>query len=569
MLSGEHFVQEGLITKDQLSKALQKQLEAGGSKPIARYLVELGMITENQRVKCLGKSWGIPYIDVTQHTPTEQAMEQISVAFARRFKVLPYKIEDKKLHVAMINPLDVFVIDTMREQTKLEIEPMVAVDPDIGYAIEEHYRAEEEMSEALEGVISDFEGDMEVIDSEGDDELSEAELRELGEDAPIIRLANLIINTAIAEKASDIHMEPLKDGLIVRLRVDGVMFESMTLPKKVTGPLTSRFKIVANMDIAEKRVPQDSRISARINGKDYDFRVSTLPVVYGEKIVMRVLDRAGISVGLAKLGFREKNLQTLEDMAKKSFGIVLVTGPTGSGKSTTLYSLLNQANDGMTNMTTIEDPVEYELSGINQCNVNERAGMTFEAGLRALLRQDPDVIMVGEMRDKETATIAMEAALTGHLVFSTLHTNDAPSAPTRLNDMGVEPFLVASSIVGILAQRLMRTICPNCKEEYEEEREALTRLGFKVPDGTPEKITLHKGKGCENCKETGYKGRTGVHELLVVTNEVRDAILNQEPAHVLKNLAEEQGMEALQVDAVAKILDGITTVEEALRVIYA
>jgi type IV pilus assembly protein PilB len=341
----------------------------------------------------------------------------------------------------------------------------------------------------------------------------------------------------------------------------------------VMAPLTSRMKIMADMDIAEKRAPQDNRISATINGKEFDFRVSSLPMVHGEKIVMRVLDKSGISVGLSKLGFLEHNLRQVENLCSKSYGIILVTGPTGSGKSTTLYSILNKLNTGQSNIITIEDPVEYELAGVNQCGVNVRAGMTFGSGLRAMLRQDPDIIMVGEMRDRETATIAMEAALTGHLVLTTLHTNDAPSAISRLIDMDVEPFLIASSLVGVLAQRLVRVICPNCKETYRTPRETLLRLGLPLPEGVAQdphgELTLFKGAGCDKCKNTGYRGRTGVHELMIMADDVRDKTLERCPSHIIRQLAVQNGMKTLQMDAVSKILMGITSVDEVLRVIYA
>lgn len=570
MLTGDVFVDEGLITHDQLQLALDKQFEIGEQTPIARVLVEMGFITERDRVHCLGKMWGVPFADVKVITPQPEALDKVSPQFAKRFKVLPLRIEDGNLVVAMANPLDVFVIDELRLSSGLEIEPMIAVDEDVSAALLEHCAQEHGLNAQLEGVMKDFEGDMQLISgSDAEDEMSEAELRELGEEAPVVRLANLIISQAVRDRASDIHLEPKKDGLHVRFRIDGVMIDAMKVPKKVIAPLTSRFKIIANMDIAEKRAPQDNRISATVNGREFDFRVSTLPVVYGEKIVMRVLDKAGISVGLSKIGFLEHNLRLLEDLATRSYGIVLVTGPTGSGKSTTLYSLLNQTNDGLKNIITIEDPVEYELGGINQCNVNVRAGMTFEAGLRAMLRQDPDVIMVGEMRDKETATIAMEAALTGHLVFSTLHTNDAPSAATRLTDMEVEPFLIASATIGVLAQRLLRTTCTNCKEPYHASRESLMRAGFPVPDDLAAEVTLFRGKGCDACKGTGYKGRTGVHELMIMSDEIRDEILKRGPSHIIRKLALANGMRTLQMDALQKILMGITTTDEALRVLYA
>jgi type IV pilus assembly protein PilB len=567
MLTGELFVEEGLVTPEQLEQAVLKQLEQGGTEPIAKLMVEMGLITERDRVRCLGKVWGIPFLDVREFKFREEALALLPGPLARKFKALPIDAQGKRLLVAMANPLDVFVIDELRQATGYEIEPLIAVEDDILAAIGNAYQMEVH-SDALANVIS-------VLGSQplGEDESSDEELKKAGEDAPIVRLANLIVNQAIADRASDIHLEPRKDGMVVRLRIDGVMVEAMKLPRKVIAPLTSRFKIVANMDIAEKRAPQDNRISAVVNGKPYDFRVSTLPIVHGEKIVMRVLDKGGISIGLEKLGFLPHNLSILQDMAKRSYGIVLVTGPTGSGKSTTLYSLLNQTNDGHKNIITIEDPVEYELDGINQCGVNVRAGMTFASGLRAMLRQDPDVIMVGEMRDNETATIAMEAALTGHLVLSTLHTNDAPSAPTRLIDMEVEPFLISSSIIGVLAQRLVRQVCPHCKHEAVTPVDHLRRLGLPVPDGlgtdSNGEVVLYEGSGCDACKGTGYKGRTGVHELLVMNDEIRDEVLRRSPAHVIRGLALKNGMRTLQMDALQKVLNGTTTVDETIRVLYA
>jgi type IV pilus assembly protein PilB len=572
MLTGEVFINEGLITEEQLQMAQDKQREVGGTEPIARVLVSLGFIEERDRVRCLGKVWGIPYVDLQKNPPKQEVLPLISPQLAKRYKTIPLEQHDDKLSVAMANPLDVFVIDELRLATGLEIEPSIASEEDINVTLSNYYKVDVNVNDALAGVIKDFDADIEV-NSIDDDELSEAELREMGEDAPIIRLANLIIGQAIQDKASDIHVEPQKDGMRVRYRVDGVLLDGMHLPRKVIAPLTSRFKIMSEMDIAEKRVPQDNRISLSVGGKDYDLRVSTLPVVYGEKLVMRVLDKGGVMVGLGKLGFLPNNLKHVEDLCSRSFGIILVTGPTGSGKSTTLYSILNKLNTGERNIITVEDPVEYEIKGINQCGVNVRAGMTFAAGLRAMLRQDPDIIMVGEMRDTETATIAMEAALTGHLVLSTLHTNDAPSAATRLIDMDVEPFLISSSIVGVLAQRLVRTICPSCREPYTSTRESLIRCGFPVPDEvgveTGGEITLFRGAGCELCKKTGYKGRTGIHELMMLNDEIKDKILEKSPSHILRNLAVANGMRTLQMDSVQKILMGVTSVDEVLRVIYA
>ncbi|HVT13584.1 MAG TPA: GspE/PulE family protein [Fimbriimonadaceae bacterium] len=568
MLTGEYFISEGLISPDQLQQAVAKQKELGGSDPIGRVLVTMGLVSERDRVRCLGKVWGVPYIDLAEVNTDPDILGLLSGQVAKRCKCFPIELQESRLVVAMANPLDIFVIDELRLATGHEIEPMIAVEEDILAALNNHYKVDINVTDAIAGVMKDFTGEIELA-SKDDEDLSEAELREMGEDAPIIRLANLIISQAITDKASDIHIEPQKDGLRVRYRVDGVLQDGMKLPRKVIAPLTSRMKIMSEMDIAEKRSPQDNRITAVIGGREYDFRVSTLPVVYGEKIVMRVLDKGGINVGLAKLGFLPHNLAAVEDMCSKNYGIILVTGPTGSGKSTTLYSVLNKLNTGERNIITIEDPVEYELPGINQCGVNVKAGMTFAAGLRAMLRQDPDVIMVGEMRDNETATIAMEAALTGHLVLSTLHTNDAPSAPTRLIDMNVEPFLISSSVIGVLAQRLVRQICTSCKQEYTAPRQELVRCGLPLPEGLPEELTLYRGKGCDKCKHSGYKGRTGVHELMLLNDPIRDEILEKSPSHVLRKLAIENGMKTLQMDAVMKILNGVTTVDEILRVLYA
>ncbi len=573
MLTGEVFLQDGLITEEQLRLANEKQLELGGNEPIANVLVSMGFITEKDRVRRLGILWGVEFADLTESQPEPAIPLLISSTFARKFKCLPMRQDGDRLFVAMANPLDVFVIDELRMLAGKEIEALIAVEDELVSAINASYSRDGALSDQLKGVMADFDSDVQFSTANDDDEVSDDELREMGDDAPVIRLANLIINQAISDGASDIHIEPGKEMVKVRYRVDGVLRDSMVVPKKIQAPLTSRFKIMSNMDIAEKRAPQDNRIAAVIGGREFDFRVSTLPTIFGEKIVMRVLDRANVNIGLAKLGFLPDTLQQLEDACGRSYGIILVTGPTGSGKSTTLYSVLNKISNGENNIITIEDPVEYELDGISQCNVNVRAGMTFAAGLRSMLRQDPDVIMVGEMRDKETATIAMEAALTGHLVLSTLHTNDAAGSVTRLIDMEVEPFLIASSIVAVQAQRLVRTICQKCKEPFVVPREALLRYGFPLPDGvgveTDGKLNLFKGAGCDRCSSTGYKGRTGVHELLTVTDELRDEILKRAPSHAIRNIASTQGMRTLQEDAVQKILLGQTTIDEVLRVIYA
>ena len=510
MLTGEHFLREGLIGEDQLSTAMERQRELGGGESIVKILVSLGYISERDRVRCLGDVWGVGFVDLAASPPCPDAIELLTGALARKYKALPLERDGHRLLVAMANPLDIFAIDELRLTTGLDIEPLIAIEDDLMASIAAVYQADANMSDQIAGVMKDFDGDDISFSKTEEEELSEEELRELGEDAPIIRLANLIISQAILDKASDIHIEPMKDGVRVRYRIDGVMLEGMKLPRKVMAPLTSRFKIMSDMDIAEKRAPQDNRISMTVGGKEFDFRVSTLPMIYGEKIVMRVLDKGGINVGLSKLGFLDGNLAMLEEVCSRTYGIILVTGPTGSGKSTTLYSILNKINDGQNNVITIEDPVEYELAGINQCGVNVKAGMTFAAGLRAMLRQDPDVIMVGEMRDTETATIAMEAALTGHLVLSTLHTNDAASAPTRLTDMNIEPFLISSSIIGILAQRLIRCICPACKESYEAPARALRAVRLPGPSGGARRHAHPvQGRGVRQVQGHGLQGAHG------------------------------------------------------------
>jgi type IV pilus assembly protein PilB len=381
----------------------------------------------------------------------------------------------------------------------------------------------------------------------------------------VVRLANLIVRQAIREKASDIHIQPEANRVRIRFRIDGILHDVMTVPKKVQAPLVSRIKVMADLDIAEKRAAQDGRISLRVAGREFDFRVSTNPGVNGEKVVMRVLDKRGIQVQLHQLGIPATMMDDFDNLINRSYGIVAVTGPTGSGKSTTLYSVLNTINSPEKNILTIEDPVEYQLPGLTQTAVNARAGVTFATALRTFLRQDPDIILVGEMRDPETALIATEAALTGHLVFSTLHTNDAPTAIARMIEMGVEPFLIASSVIGVLAQRLVRVICPECKESYAPPVEAFRRLNLSVDTDT---VTFYRGRGCDRCRHTGYRGRIGIFELMPVSDVTRELILRRAPTHEIRQHALDSGMITLQQDAMQKTLEGVTTMEEALRVVY-
>jgi type IV pilus assembly protein PilB len=561
------FLQMGLITEQQLHEALQKQQE-GVPLPLEHLLVQLGHITEKDRVRVMGQHWGVPFVDLVDTPPDPQLASMLTPELARRYRAVPVAKENGRLLVAMADPLDIFAIDEIRQHTKHEIEAAIATEEDIQNALKRLYRTDSAVSDTVKELMRDLGESEMLLHDNAEDELSAEELREIADDAPVVRLANMIITQAITDGASDIHIEPTRECLKVRYRIDGVMIDSMVLPKRVQASLTSRFKILANMDIAEKRVPQDNRISATIDGREYDFRVSTLPCIYGEKIVMRVLDKSSVRVGLEKLGFLPDTLAKLEEVISRSYGIILVTGPTGSGKSTTLYSILSRLNTGLVNIITAEDPVEYELPGINQVQVNPKAGLTFASALRAMLRQDPDIIMVGEMRDRETATIAIEAALTGHLVLSTLHTNDSSSAPPRLTEMGVEPFMIASSLIAVLAQRLVRTLCPRCKEPYQPTESEFTRYGFTPPPNLHE-ITIYRAKGCENCKNTGYKGRTGIHELLVMSDPVRDLILKHAAAYAIQKVAVEHGLRLLKEDALQKVLLGRTSIEEIVRVIYS
>ncbi|HOM71777.1 MAG TPA: type II secretion system ATPase GspE, partial [Armatimonadota bacterium] len=546
----------------------QKQLKTQES--LGDVLVNMGLIGEKDRVRCLGEQWGVPFVDLSETQPDPEALKMVSQDLARRQKVIPIAHNNGKLTLAMKNPLDIFVIDEIRLMTGVEVEPMIATEEDIVSAINRCYKSEASVKKVVNEVMRDIEGteiDFTTTEPVKEEDISIEQLKELSEEAPVIRLANLIISRAVQDGASDIHIEPGRDAVRVRFRVDGILHEALAVPKKIQASLISRVKIMAEMDIAEKRAPQDGRIGAVIDGRQFDFRVSTLPSVYGEKIVLRVLDKSSISIGLNKLGLLPETMERFESLIVRTYGIILVTGPTGSGKSTTLYSVLSKLNSGEKNILTIEDPVEYELAGITQVQINSRAGLTFAAGLRTMLRQDPNIVMVGEIRDAETAIIATEAALTGHLVLSTLHTNDAPGAITRLIDMGIEPFLISSGVIGVLAQRLVRCICTKCKEQYKPPLDAVKRLGIPLDEGSS--VTFYRGKGCDYCKGTGYKGRIGIYELMIMNDKIRDLVLTRASSHTIREAAIQTGMKTLKEDAMEKILLGTTSLEESLRVIYS
>jgi type IV pilus assembly protein PilB len=554
------------VSSEQLRQALEVQKET--REPLAQVLVNMGAITEKDKAKILGRQWGIPFVDLGERQIDRDLLKAIPHHLLQRWRAVPIDRNGPRLVVAMVNPLDVYALDQMRLVSGTDIESVIATADDINATLGQSLSAREEIGAALQEMNEELgpdSGDIQLEEKKRDEEVSADQLREMLDDAPVVRLTNLVIRQAIRDKASDIHIQPEANRVRVRLRIDGILHDVMTVPKKVQAPLVSRIKVMADMDIAEKRAPQDGRISLRVSGREFDFRVSTNPGVNGEKVVMRVLDKRGVQVGLNQLGIPATMMQDFESLVNRSYGIIAVTGPTGSGKSTTLYSVLNSINSPEKNILTIEDPVEYQLPGLTQTAVNERAGVTFATALRTFLRQDPDIILVGEMRDSETALIATEAALTGHLVFSTLHTNDAPTAVARMIEMGIEPFLIASSLIGVLAQRLVRVICPECKESYTPPAEAFRRLNLSVDSNS---VTFCRGRGCERCRHTGYRGRIGIFEMMMITDSMREFVLRKAPTHEIRQHALEVGMITLQQDAMQKILEGVTTMEEALRVVY-
>jgi len=564
-LYGEIILENTEVTAEQLEKALKVAEETG--EQLGKVLVNLGAITEKQRVMCLGKRWGIPFVELEDLKFEPEVVQSIPEGLLRKHKCFPIAKNGNRVTLAMVTPNDIYSIDDIRLTTGCDIDPVLATEEDVLKAIDKSTGGDTRVTE----LIDEYEKAQGEIDTTEAHEVrpsdtSAAELTAAAEEAPVVRLADMIINQAIREGATDIHIQPEETKVRVRMRIDGTLHDMTPIPKSAQAALISRMKIMAELAIDEKRKPQDGRISRRsaATGKVYDFRVSTLPGSHGEKVVMRVLEKGTIMQGLASLGFSSKMLEQFEDLISRPYGIILVTGPTGSGKSTTLYAALSKINSPEVNILTIEDPVEYQLRGITQVSVDVRAERTFANALRSFLRQDPDIIMVGEIRDRETAVTATEAALTGHLVFSTLHTNNAPSAVTRLIEMEVEPFLISSTVVGVLAQRLVKMICPRCMVEFEPPATALQRLGFSGVGG----VTFYKGKGCDHCRGTGYRGRSGIFELMTVTDEIRDLILKERPAHEIEQLAMSQGMVSLRQDAIQKVTQGVTTIEEALTKVY-
>jgi len=545
-------VESSLISQNQLEQALHEQGKSGGS--LGYNLVKTGAISEKAFSEFLSQQYQVPAVDLDELKADEHAVELIPSEVATKFQVVPVLREGRVLTIAMANPDNIFAIDDIKFITGLEVRPVVATETAIKRAIDRFYDSADSLAE----VMRDMEEDFEIVE-EMDDDLGLAEAQ--SEDAPVVKLVNSLIADAVNKGASDIHIEPFEKTLRVRFRIDGQLHEMMSPPYKMKGAVTSRLKIMAELDIAEKRIPQDGRIKIRIGSKQIDLRVSTLPTIFGEKVVMRILDKTNLEIDLTKLGFVPESLAKFLKAIESPYGMVLVTGPTGSGKTTTLYSALSRINLPHHNIMTAEDPVEYNLDGINQVNVHEEIGLTFSAALKAFLRQDPNIVMVGEIRDLETGSIAVKAALTGHLVLSTLHTNDAPSTINRMIDMGIEPFLVASSTNLIQAQRLIRRLCEKCKQPVEIHHEALRELG--IPNEAP--FQIFNPGGCPKCSNTGYKGRLGVYEVMPISAEISEMILNRCSSTEIKEQAVKEGMLTLRSDGIVKLKLGITSLEEVLR----
>ena len=561
---GEILVKESLITQDQLQKALEFQRSNGGK--LGSCLTKMGFITDDDITGVLSRQYGVPSINLKYYEIDPTVIKLIPQDTATRYQVVPLSRVGSVLTIAMTDPTNVFAMDDIKFMTGFNVEPVVASESAIGEAIVRFYGGAETNHEELSNLMKDLD-DQELEVSSEETEMDTATLEKAAEEAPIIKLVNLILTDSVKRGASDIHIEPYELEMRVRFRVDGVLQTVMSPPPRLKDAITSRLKIMAKLDIAEKRLPQDGRIMIKYKAdgkkKELDFRVSTVPTLFGEKVVLRLLDKENLRLDMTKLGFEAESLKKFERNILKPYGMVLVTGPTGSGKTNTLYSSVARLNQVDTNIMTAEDPVEFQLAGINQVQMKEQIGLNFAAALRAFLRQDPNIILVGEIRDFETAEIAVKAALTGHLVLSTLHTNDAPSTISRLMNMGIEPFLVATSVNLICAQRLVRRICSNCKEELEVPEQALIDAGYSPEEVKTTKI--YHGKGCTTCNKGGYKGRTGLYEVMEINDEMRELILVGASALELKKKAIELGMITLRRSGLIKVALGQTTMEEVLR----
>jgi type IV pilus assembly protein PilB len=548
---GDLLVDAQLISIEQLQNALT--LQKGSNKKLGEVLIEQKIVDENQIIEVLEFQLGIPHVVLDKYFIEPEIAKLISERLARRHCLIPIRLERGKLVVAMSDPLNIFAMDDIKLATGYEVEPVIAAHKDVLAAIDQHYQ-KLTSEKALEEFKENYED--EIVD-----EIDEELLAQVN-NAPVVKLVNSIISQAVKMRASDIHIEPYEKQVRVRYRIDGELQENISPAKSSHSAIVTRIKIMGKMNIAERRIPQDGRVEMNVDGRDIDMRISILPTVYGEKIVIRLLDRSNKALSKEQLGFTPENLKVFDEILKNPYGILLVTGPTGSGKTTTLYAALKELNEINKNIITVEDPVEYRLEGVNQSQVNNKAGMTFASGLRSILRQDPDIIMIGEIRDAETAQIAIRAAITGHLVLSTLHTNDTASTVARLVDMGLEPYLISSSVVGIVAQRLVKKICDNCKVTYRPNPAEAQLLQ------TSPNVLLHKGGGCNVCNHTGFKGRTAIHEVMPMTKSIKLLIDSKQNTESLRNTAVEQGMKSLRQSCRQLVLEGVTTIDELLRMTY-
>jgi type IV pilus assembly protein PilB len=555
---GEVLQKRGDLTPEQLGKALEQQKEHGGA--LSTHLVKLGFVTEEKLLSYLEREYRLPVVDPLSLDIPREVLGVVPQTLVLKHHLVPTSLVRSTLTLAMADPSNLMAINEVKFLTGYDVKVAVAAPTVIQHSIERYYDAHTDYDEVLSQLGNDG---LEVVRDE--DEIDLQELERATEEAPVVRLVNALLSDAIRKRASDVHVEPYEKMLRVRFRIDGVLYEIMQPPLRLKNAITSRIKVMAQLDIAERRLPQDGRIKMKLAGmKEMDFRVSVLPTMFGEKVVLRLLDKSNLQLDMTKLGFEDKALKHFKEAINKPFGMVLVTGPTGSGKTTTLYSALAELNKVGTNISTAEDPIEFNLVGINQVQMHDEIGLNFAAALRAFLRQDPDVIMVGEIRDFETAEIGVKAALTGHLVLSTLHTNDAPSTVNRLLNMGVEPFLVASSVNLIMAQRLARVICANCKEENPVAPEVLKELGW-----TGDPFMAYRGAGCSGCGGTSYKGRIALYEVMPLGDELREAILSGSTALDLKRTAVQAGMKSLRQSGLSKVAEGVTTIEEVMRVTMA
>jgi general secretion pathway protein E len=559
-LIGQVFLERGLIDEEELRTALNLQAES--REKLGKLLVDLGYVSERDCLAVVSAHLNIPSISAAEYPPVPVLENVLTFRFMKQCKFVPIALENNVLTLAMTDPLDSASLDSVRQATGYQVKAVLGAESEIMDILEKFYgSAASTLGRIIEGID---EGDIENLS----DEIEDIEqLKDLASEAPVIRLVNLLISKAIENRASDIHIEPFEKDLKVRYRIDGILHDVESPPKKLKAALISRVKIMSKLNIAERRLPQDGRIKLKVLGKDIDLRVSTLPTLYGESVVMRILDKSNTNLyDIRRLGFPEDSLREFESLIRRPHGIFLVTGPTGSGKTTTLYSALSTINLPDKKIITIEDPIEYQMNGVNQIHVNPQIGLTFASGLRHIVRQDPDVIMVGEIRDLETAEIAIRAALTGHLVFSTLHTNDAPSAITRLIDMGAEDYLIASSLLGVLAQRLVRVICPHCRTEVHPVPEMLDEIGFRRGDPRTGPDRFYEGTGCENCGNTGFIGRVGIYELMNINDDIRKLTVAKADSNQIRKKAIENGMRTLRDDGWLKVRQGISSLAEVLRV---